>query len=226
LINLCPLVDDVLDEADSLAKQLCRQGVPFEVRPVMPAPTTRETYRLIASAKPFAAMVDYYLTARPGTKSIELARQLLDHGVHTVVVTKDRNIVDRKSISCGGHVIPVYFKQRLVSDQAYLAQLVQNLGGQAVPVEQGDYTEKLYALQEKALRGTISAKEKRELRILLARLRLEENEEAARIEQAQTGIKRGVDSLIDLIRDVTSDLDDELKAKHAVHSKTKGSQVH
>ncbi len=158
-MNLCPLVDDVVDEARSLANQLCRYGVPFEVSPMMPARTTQETYRLITAAKPRAAMVDFYLLARPNTKSEELAYRLLHHGVHTVVVTKDRNVADRASIPCRDLVIPVFWKKRLISDQAYVAQMVQSLGGQVGAADEGDYTEKLYALQEKVMRGNISKEE-------------------------------------------------------------------
>jgi hypothetical protein len=225
MINLCPLVDDVVDEARSLANQLCRYGMPFDVSPVMPARTTQETYRLITAAKPRAAMVDFYLTARPSTKSVELAYKLLNDGVRTVVVTKDRNVADRVSIPHRGLVIPVYWKHRLINDRAYVAQLVQNLGGQAeaVAADEVDYTEILYTLQEKAMRGTISKEEKEELRTLLARLRLEETEEAARIEAAQTGVQESVDSLIGLVRNVTTELNNELKAGHAVRPKNRRS---
>lgn len=223
MINLCPLVDDVVDEARSLANQLCRYGMPFDVSPVMPARTTKETYRLVTAAKPRAAMVDFYLTARPSTKSVELACKLLNDGVRTVVVTKDRNVADRVSIRHRGLVIPVYWKQRLVNDQAYVAQLVQSLGGQAVASEDVDYTERLHALQEKSMRGTTSRKEKEELRTLLARLRLEETEEAARIEAAQTGVQQSVDSLLGLVRSVTTELNKELRAKHEVRPKNQHS---
>ena len=223
MMNLCPLVDDVVDEARSLANQLCRYGVPFEVSPMMPARTTQETYRLITAAKPRAAMVDFYLLARPNTKSEELAYRLLHHGVHTVVVTKDRNVADRASIPCRDLVIPVFWKKRLISGQAYVAQMVQSLGGQVGAADEGDYTEKLYALQEKVMRGNISKEEKVELRTLLARLRLEETEEAARIEVAQTGVQESVDSLIGLVRSVTTELNDELRTKHAVRAKSRHS---
>lgn len=223
MMSLCPLVDDVVDEAQSLANLLRRYGFPFEVSPVMPARTTQETYRLITAAKPCAAMVDFYLSARPSTKSEELACKLLHHGVRTVVVTKDRNVADRVSIPRRGLVIPVYWKQRLINDQAYVAQMVQSLGGQAVAAEQVDYTEKLYTLQEKAMRGTISKEEKEELRTLLARLRLDETEEAARIEAAQTSVQQSVDSLIGLVRNVTTELNNELRAKHAVRAKSRDS---
>ena len=223
MMSLCPLVDDVVDEARSLANQLCRYGVPFEVSPMMPARTTQETYRLITAAKPRAAMVDFYLLARPNTKSDELAYRLLNHGVRTVVVTKDRNVADRTPIPCRGLVIPVYWKQRLISDQAYVAQMVQSLGGQAVAANEVDYTEKLYTLQEKTMRGTISKEEKEELRTLLARLRLAETEEAARIEAAQTGVQESVDSLIGLVRNVTTELNNELRVRHAVRPKNRRS---
>lgn len=223
MMSLCPLVDDVVDEARSLANQLSRFGVPFEVSPVMPARTTQETYRMVTAAKPRAAMIDFYLSARPNTKSEELACKLSKHGVRTVVVTKDRNVADRVSIPCRGLVIPVYWKHRLINDQAYVAQMVQSLGGRVMAAEAADYTEKLYALQEKAMRGTISKEEKEELRTLLARLRLEETEEAARIEAAQAGVQESVDSLIALVRNVTTELSNELGAKHAVHAKSRRS---
>jgi len=223
MMNLCPLVDDVVDEARSLANQLSRYGIPFEVSPMMPARTTQETYRLITAAKPHAAMVDFYLLARPSTKSEELAYRLSNHGVRTVVVTKDRNVADRTSISCRGLAIPVYWKQRLINDQAYVDQMVQSLGGQAVVADEVDYTKKLYTLQEKAMRGTISKDEKEELRTLLARLRLAETEEAARIEAAQTGVQESVDSLIGLVRNVTTELNNELRAGHAIRPKNRRS---
>jgi hypothetical protein len=117
----------------------------------------------------------------------------------------------------------VYWKHRLINDQDYVEQMVQSLGGQAMAAEEVDYTEKLYALQEKTMRGTISSEEKEELRTLLARLRLEETEEAARIEAAQTGLQERVGSLIGLVRKVTTELNHELRNKHAVHAKGRHS---
>jgi hypothetical protein len=223
MMSLCPLVDDVVDEAQSLANHLRRYGVPFEVSPVMPARTTQETYRLITAAKPHAAMVDFYLSARPRTKSEELVCKFLNDGVPTVVVTKDRNVADRALIPCQGFVIPVYWKQRLINDQAYVAQMVQSLGGQAVVDEAVNYTERLYALEEKSMRGHISKGEKDELRTLLARLSLEETREAVRIEAAQSDVQESVDSLIGLVRNVTAELNNELRSGHAVRPKNRRS---
>lgn len=220
-MKLCPLVDDVVDEARSLANQLGRYGVPFEISPVMPASTTEGTYRLLQAAKPRAAMIDYYLSARPNTNSEELACKLLSRGVRTIVVTKDRNIADRNSIACHGFVIPVYWKQRLINDHAYVAEMVQTLGGDMVAEEEAHYTEKLYTLQEKLMRGNISKAEKKQLQLLLARLRLEETEEVEHIKAAQKKMQASVGSLINLVRNVTTDLNKELGVKHAVHTKSK-----
>jgi len=222
-MNLCPLVDDVVDEARSLANQLGRYGVPFEISPVMPASTTHGTYRLIQAAKPRAAMIDYYLSARPNTNSEELACKLLSRGVRTIVVTKDRNIADRTSIACHGFIIPVYWKQRLINDHAYVAEMVQTLGGVIVAEDEVHYTEKLYALQEKAMRGNISKEEKKQLQFFLARLRLEETEEASHIESAQKKMQESVDSLIGLVRNATTELNKELGVKHAVRTKSRHS---
>ena len=129
MTELCPFVDDVLDEAAALANQLRRQGVPFAICPVMPRSTTLETYRLITAASPKAVMIDYYLNARPGTKCEDLASRLLHRRIPTVVVTKDRNVVDNGPNSVtAGKVIPVYLKHQLINDSSYVAQLVSNLG--------------------------------------------------------------------------------------------------
>ena len=216
---LCTFVDDSVDEAAALARQLRRNGVPFDILPMHPAPTTVATCRLIVAAAPRAAMVDYCLTATPRTNSEHLVCQLLDRGVLTVVVTKDRDVADRLTISCAGRVVPVFFKHRLISDTAYVGQLVQSLGGQMVIGEETDYAEKLHLLQAKEMHSSLSRKEREELRTLLARLRLEETEEAARIEQAQSTMQAKVDSLIELVRELTTELNDELNAKNAVSKK-------
>jgi len=222
---LCAFVDDSVDEANALANQLKRKGVPFDIRPVYPARTTSLTYYLITNAKPCAAMVDYCLTASPGTKSEDLARRLLDHGLPTVIVTKDRDIADRGNIRCNGQVIPVYSKQRLIGDTAYVAQFIQSLGGSSKHAEETDYTERLHVLQERAFRSVLSQRERGELRTLTARLELEESVEAARIEKAQSSMKQNVDSLIETIRELTADLNNELKANHAVSTPKRRSQT-
>ena len=220
---LCAFVDDSVDEANALANQLRKNGVPFDICTVRPAGTTTMTYRLITAAKPRAALVDYCLTSSPGTNSEDLAFRLLVHGVPTVVVTKDRDVADRVTISRAGRVVSVFFKHRLVNDTAYVAQLVQNLGGQMVIEQETDYAERLQLLQEKALHSSLSMRERNELNTLLARLRLEETEEAARIEKAQAAMQDNVDSLIGLIRQLTTDLHHELGSKHAVSTKRKHS---
>jgi hypothetical protein len=55
----------------------------------------------------------------------------------------------------------------------------------------------------------LDPKERAEFRLLLARLRLEESEEADCVERARTGIQQKVGTLIKLIRQVTHELDDE-----------------
>jgi hypothetical protein len=172
-------------------------------------------------AKPSAAMIDYSLTARPGTKSEDLACQLVNHGIPTVLITKDRDVVDRVRIICHGNTIPIYFKRRLISDSDYVQQLIQNLGGSPSAEEEIHFTERLHLLQEKELQKTLSRTERRELRTLLARLRLEETEEASRIELAQSRIEQDVDSLIAVIRELTNQLTNELKGKNAVPAKGK-----
>ena len=94
MMSFRPLVDDVVDEARSLANQLYRNKFPFEVSPVMPARTTQETYRLI-TAETKCRHGRSYSVGPPSTKPEELVCRLLNHGVRTVVVTKDRNVADR-----------------------------------------------------------------------------------------------------------------------------------
>ena len=216
---LCAFVDDSVDEANALANQLRRNGVPFDILPVSPAGTTTMTYRLIKAAKPRAALVDYCLTSSPGTNSEELAFRLLGYGVPTVVVTKDRDVADRVTISRAGRVVPVFFKHRLINDTAYVGQLVQDLGGQMAVWEETDYAERLHLLQAKDMHSSLSKTEKDELRTLMARLRLEETEEVARIDKAQATMQANLDSLIDLVRELTTELKDELGLKSAVSKK-------
>lgn len=220
---LCTFVDDSVDEATALANQLRKNGVPFDICTVSPASTTLATYRLITAAAPRAAMVDYCLTSSPGTNSEDLASRLLKSGVPTVVVTKDRDVADCVTILCAGRAVPVFSKHRLINDTAYVGQLVQNLGGQMVIGEETDYTERLQLLQEKVLHMSLSIQERNELNTLLARLRLEETEEAARIEKAQAAMQGNVDSLIGMIRQLTTDLHEELGTKRAVSTKRKHS---
>jgi hypothetical protein len=216
---LCTFVDDSVDEATALANQLRKNGVPFDICTVSPASTTLATYRLITAAAPRAAMVDYCLTSSPGTNSEDLASRLLKSGVPTVVVTKDRDVADCVTILCAGRVVPVFSKHRLINDMAYVGQLVQNLGGQLVMKEETDYTERLHLLQAKELHSALSRKEREELRTLLARLRLEESEEASCIEKAQATMQANLDSLIELVRELTTELNDDLSAKNAVSKK-------
>lgn len=220
---LCPFVDDVVDEARAVANQLRLAGVPFDIRPMPPARTTAATYRLITAARPRAVLVDYYLTGRQNTDSQDLASRLLDHRVPTVILTKDRDVADQGTIRCNGYSVPVFYKRRLISDKPYVASLIQKLGG-ALPADgEADPNVRLASLQDKQLRGDISRGERSELHILLARLRLEETEEADRIERAQTGIRERVGSLVTLIREVTHELDDEMRAKRAVRAKHRRS---
>jgi hypothetical protein len=216
---LCAYVDDSAGEATALANQLRKRGVPFDVCPVNPAGTTSATYRLVTAARPRAVMVDYRLTSRPGTNSEELACRLVAGGIPTVIVTKDRDVADRGTISCADRVVHVFSKHRLINETLYVRRLVQNLGGQT-EVETGtDYTERLHLLQAKELRRSLTKKDREELRTLLARLRLEETEEAARIENAQAAMQVTLDSVIKLVREVTTELNDELSAKNAVSKK-------
>jgi hypothetical protein len=168
-------------------------------------------------------MVDYYLSACPGTKSEDLARRLANRGWPTVFLTKDRDVADRQRIPCDGRIIPVFYKHRLISDISYVEQMVQGLGGQAKAEGVADYTERLDFLQHKALSHSLSKKERDELETLLARLSLDESEESARIERAQVCVQEKVDSLIDLIQQVSAGLNDELRTKHAVRAKSKHS---
>ncbi|MBI3057791.1 MAG: hypothetical protein HYY81_00540, partial [Deltaproteobacteria bacterium] len=93
----------------------------------------------------------------------------------------------------------------------------------AILPDETDPTERLQFLQEKVLHSALLRKERSELRTLLARLELEEDEEAARIEGAQVKMKENLDSLIGLIREVTTGLNEELKAKNAVSTGKKRS---
>ena len=219
---LCPFVDDSTDEAIALANHLQRNGVPFLIRPVAPAKTTLETYRLVTAARPSAVIVDYYLTAQVRTHSEDLACRFLDRGLPAVILTKDRDVADQGTVQCKGHRVPVYFKHQLISGGPHVGKLIADLGGQSLQQQPFDDSDRLYELQEKELNRSLTQQEKAELKILLSRVRLAETEEAVRIENAQIGVQKGVEDLIQLIRGVTTDLDKEL-TRHAVSKKRKRS---
>lgn len=223
MMSLCPFVDDSLDEAASLGIQLRKHGFPFEIRPLMPARTTSETYKLIVDAKPQAAIIDYYLTARPGTKSEELAGMLSGHGVVTVVVTKDRDVADRETIPYKECAIPVYYKHRLINDVAYIEKFLDNFKGQPAVTAEMDYYQQLYLLQEKKVRGTLSRAEQNELHTLIGRIRLEETHETVRLEQVQAKAQEDINSLVDLIKQLTAEFKEEIKTKRAIQKKRKRS---
>ncbi len=187
-----------------------------------PAATTLLTSRLIKNARPVAAIVDYFLMDSPNTHSEDLARNLIDGGIPTVLLTKDRDIADRSRIQLNGYSVPVFHKKLLVHDVECVSHLIQSLGGKpTISVLQIDTFERLSSLQEKALLSRLSRTEKNELDLLLARLRLEESEEAARVEQSQLATQEKMSSLINEIRQLTTELAKESKIKHAVRTKKK-----
>jgi hypothetical protein len=220
---LCPFVDDTIDEAISLTKQLQNRGVPFDLSPMSPAGTTLATRRLIIAAKPNAVIIDYNLSGTPDTKSDDLAFQLIGRGVPTVIVTKDRDIADRTRIEKSGHIIPIFFKQRLIRDVEYVAELIRNLGGDNVIEKEIDSIERLNILQEKSLLHSLSNDEKKELQILLARLELEETIESAQIDQAQSNTQKDVDSLINMISHLMTEFKTQPKKRYAVSKKSRHS---
>jgi hypothetical protein len=206
--QFCPLVDDILDEANAVTGQLKSKGFPFLLTPVLPARTTNETYTLLSNARPAAAMLDFRLLEKPKVNVQELAFKLLRHHIPTVFVTKDRNIVDEGDRRVHGVRIPVYHKQRLISDGAYLQSCIAHLGGaptQTVPTA-GDLDARISDLQDKAFLRGLTAAEKAELRTLLARLRLEEREELEAVEKSEVALKHNFNSLISEIRGITRDL--------------------
>ena len=128
LQNFCPLIDDVPDEAMAMSQELVRRGFPFAVRPVLPAQTTKETFERVKKAYPSAAIIDFCLLERPRIDVQSLGARLARQNIPTVFVTKDRNIVDEGPRIVSGLNIPVYHKQRLIADHAYLMQCVRQLG--------------------------------------------------------------------------------------------------
>ena len=139
-----------------------------------------------------------------------------------MLLTKDRDIAARSRVQLNGYSVPVFHKKLLVHDVECVSHLIQSLGGKpTISVLQIDTFERLSSLQEKALLSRLSRTEKNELDLLLARLRLEESEEAARVEQSQLATQEKMSSLINEIRQLTTELAKESKIKHAVRTKKK-----
>lgn len=206
--QFCPFVDDILDEANAVAGQLKRKGFPFLLKPVLPARTTNETYALLTNAHPTAAMLDFCLLEKPKVNVPELAVRLHRHNIPTVLVTKDRSIVDEGDKRARGLTIPIYLKQRLIADDAYLQSCINRLGGapNPNPPPNDNLIARLSELQDKELLRGLTTAEKAELKTLLARLRLEEREELEAVGKSEAVLKRDFGSLISEIRAITREL--------------------
>lgn len=221
MTSFCPYVDDSIEEAIALANQLSKIGISFEIRPIRPAGNTIVTARSIISAKPEAAMVDYYLKATPECDSGELVHRLLDDGIRTVFVTKDRDAADQGSINYRGLIIPIYSKNRLLKEQDYKAKMIQNLRQEYRGGGDANWRDRAAYLEEKEMLKTLSKTEKDELVVLLSRLQLEEAEEAALIAEAQSVTRQEFNSFIESIRQLTADLNKEIDSKHEISKKRK-----
>jgi hypothetical protein len=206
--NFCPLIDDVPDEAAAISKQLRDQGFPFVIRPVVPARTTTETYERIKRAYPSAAIIDYCLLDRPRINVEILGARLVRQNIPTVFVTKDRNVVDEGPRVVGDLNIPVFLKQQLIVDRNYFGQCIRQLGwrAQGQPHPDVNFRERLAELQDRKLLRALTRSERDELRVLMARAELEEEEEADRIKKSESGLRAEVEDIAKLIRQVTDDL--------------------
>ena len=212
--NLCPFVDDTVEEASAIAAQLRGNGFPFEIQPVMPDMTTDKTLQFIKAAKPKAAIVDYVLFGRPHVKTDQLAMQLIRAGVPAVLVTKDRDIADEGERQIQGVTVPIYFK-RALKDAATFARFCESLhAGVAAPIVPGpDEFARLSALQDKAFLGALAPEEATEAELLMARLRLVEREELGHLEAAQVGIDKSFSALLENMKRLREDIDKELRQK-------------
>jgi hypothetical protein len=217
--NLCPFLDDRIDEAQEICRELKQNSFPLDIRPIFPASSTRETFNIITSAKPSAAMIDYRLNGEPRVKSEDLAFRLVKAGIPTVIVTMDRDIADAGNLLIRNELIPVFWKRSLISDIAYMNTCIQKLGV-AVPVttvpltsEELDY-DRLSVLQDKSLLGRLTADEKRELDLYLARLRLDDLKEIGKIKKTELKVDDEFNKLISSIKQLTDDLNNEDTKKH------------
>jgi hypothetical protein len=205
--TFCSFVDDVPAEASAIIDQLRQRGFPVDLHPVFPAPTTIATYTQITKARPAAAIIDFRLLARPRVEVERLGAKLISHRIPTVFVTKDRNVVDEGPRDVGGIHIPVFHKQKLITEHIYLRDCIKQLGLQPTPQRSPlVYKERLAQLEEKDLLRKLKANERNELEALRALAKLDETAEAERIQTAHKPIKDEVDSLVHLIREVTREL--------------------
>jgi hypothetical protein len=208
LQNFCPLIDDVPDEAMAMSQQLRERGFPFAIRPIVPAQTTTATYERVRKACPSAAIIDFCLQDRPRIDVESLGARLVKQKIPTVFVTKDRNIVDDGPRIVSGLNIPVFHKQRLIGDQNYFMECIHQLGWDA-PAQvapQPHFRERLAELEDKQLLKSLTRPEREELRILIARTELEEEEEADRVKKSEEGLRTEVENIANLIRQVTREL--------------------
>ena len=211
--NLCPFVDDVVKEAEAIAYQLRQQGFPYEIQPAMPDITNDKTLHFIMATRPKAVILDFYMSARPHVKSDRLAAQLIHSGIPTVLVTKDRSISDEGSRTIRGISVPIYSKRSLISDHSTLARFTASLGIlQSPPVASTseDFGMRLSKLQDKAFIKALSSKEKKELKLLMARLQLIEREEVGQVEAAQGNIDANFSKLLETIKSLREEIDREL----------------
>jgi hypothetical protein len=211
---LCPFVDDTVAEATAIAENLRRNGFPFPIQPVMPDTTTDKTLAFMLAAKPRVAIVDYFMTARPRVKTEQLAVQLIRKGIPTVLVTKDRGIVDEGPRVIQRISIPVYHKRSLISSGSNsIGAFIESLGITGEPVQAPDTESfaRLSTLQDRRLLGTLTRDEGAELELLMARVRLAEREEVGRLEAA--GLQNDTDfsKLLETLQGVRKNIDDELK---------------
>jgi hypothetical protein len=205
-VDFCPLIDDVLDEAKPLASELKRQGFPFLLQPVLPSRTTAETFQRVLSTQPKAVLIDFTLLGRPLVKVETLGANLVRRNVRAAFVTKDRNIVDEGPRQINGLTIPVFQKQRLISDAVYLEQCVEYLGGRLSATVNDNLEERLSFLQEKRLLSRLTQRERGELKALLARVELEDGEELDRIKGSESQINDEINKTLALVSEITRKL--------------------
>ncbi len=205
--SFCSFVDDVPEEASAIIERLRLSGFPMAIQTVFPARTTAAAYSLIKRARPSAAIIDFRLSATPNVDSECLGGRLMRAQIPTVFVTKDRNVIDEGPRGIAGFSIPIYHKQRLITESAYMQRCVKDLGLQiGSPAYQADYRVRLRELEEEDLLGKLTSTDQSELAALRARIKLEDIEELERIDKAQKSVEVTLTTMLDLIREVTRNL--------------------
>jgi hypothetical protein len=204
--RFCSYVDDVPAEASAIIHRFRTGGFPLDIQSIFPTISTASLYAQICRAHPSAAIIDFKLSGAPRVNSEVLGMKLKRHAIPTVFITKDRNVVDEGPRCFSGFNIPVFHKQRLITEPNYLRECVLELGLGNQQAQSADYGERLTQLEELDLIGKLTSTDRKELAALRARAELEDAEESARVNLAHKTVEADLNSLMRLIRKVTKDL--------------------